>query len=190
MDLHCERPIHTCFCQLCNTAQPSLVHCVKCSNYFCQCSAVCTLYSDEEQCAVKKYALALYKSAAPAEIALECCVHCALPMQWKCVQKSAKQCIMDCILGNTLQLTIIRNVYRKVQSVPTQIPNIPNIGNTNTVHQILETPAHWPSSSATHILVQCTDLHWHVLCCVVQYCTRALIYSGVSCVGVCHITHV
>ena len=43
MDLHCELPIHICFCQLCNIAQPSLVHCVKCSNYFCQCSAVCTV---------------------------------------------------------------------------------------------------------------------------------------------------
>ena len=121
MDLQCERPIHTCFCQLCNTAQPSLVHCVKRSNYLCQCSAVCTLYIVQWWRTVcsEKYALALYKSAAPAEIALECCVHCALPMQWKCVQKSAKQCIMDCILGNTLQLTIIRNVYRKVQSVRT-----------------------------------------------------------------------
>ena len=165
MDLHCELPIHICFCQLCNTAQPSLVHCVKCSNYFCQCSAVCTVMKNCVQWKICQSALALYKSAAPADISLQCCVQ-SKPL---C---NAEQYIKDCILGNTLQLTIIRNVYRKVQSVPL---------HKYQIYQILETQIqftkYWKHLPTDLLLLQ------HTFWC------SALICTGVSCVVLCNIEH-
>ena len=81
---------------------------------------------------------------------------------------------MDCILGNTLQLTIIRNVYRKVQSVPL---------HKYQIYQILETQIqftkYWKHLPTT------TDLHLQYT----LWCSE-LLYTGMSCVDVCHIVNV